>query len=113
MTVKLTQIIMTTLSLIQKSSRVESFSRGAPSASCADWMVPRHGYERQPGSKAAEIEVDQVNISPRDYLRVTMKSIQPFKGFLVKAVQTNCSGRLLMKANKVTQICQLNACNFC
>ena len=70
--------------------RVLSFSRGAPTSACTGAMEPRHGYDPQTDRDPVEIMLDQLAISHKEYLRVTIRSSQAFRGFLVKAVNNKC-----------------------
>ena len=70
--------------------RVLSFSRGAPTSACTGAMEPRHGYDPQTGRAPVEIMLDQLAISHKEYLRVTIRSSQAFRGFVVKAVDKSC-----------------------
>ena len=70
--------------------RVLCFSRGAPTSVCTGAMEPRHGYDPQTGRAPVEIMLDQLAISHKEYLRVTIRSSQAFRGFVVKAVDKNC-----------------------
>merc|ERR1719369_2666290 len=49
-------------------------------------MSPRHGFDPQKTSCPAEVVLDQYTVKEREYLRVTLRSEHPFKGFLIKAV---------------------------
>ena len=86
MILRLLKLVITYLSLLPLPPSVLSFSRGAPSSACTGDMVPRHGYEPQTSTAPVEIVVDQLDISDKEYLRVTIRSSQAFRGFLVKAV---------------------------
>ena len=84
--IMLQELFLTLLSLIHLPPPVLCFSRGSPTSACAGSMLPRHGYDPQTGASPVEIVVDQQAISHKEYLRVTIRSSQAFKGFLVKAV---------------------------
>merc|ERR1712107_658094 len=63
----------------------DSFSRGSPESACEEDMRPRHGFATQGGRPPAEIVVDQSEVRQDHYLRVTLRSTKPFKGFLLRA----------------------------
>jgi len=71
--------------LLLHSLSVDSFSRGSPEAACEEDMRPRHGFATQAGKPPAEIVVDQSEVRQDHYLRVTLRSTKPFKGFLLRA----------------------------
>merc|ERR1719150_1690714 len=71
--------------LLLLSLSVDSFSRGAPESACEEDMRPRHGFATQGGRPPAEIVVDQSEVRQDHYLRVTLRSTKPFKGFLLRA----------------------------
>ena len=54
-------------------------------SACQDDMIPRHGYQPQPGPAPMEVVMDQERITPDTYLRVTIRSRNAFKGFLIRA----------------------------
>jgi hypothetical protein len=68
-----------------------SFSAGAPLSSCTVDLSPRHGFAAQTGTPPVEIVLDKDTISHMEYLRVTIRSSQAFKGYLVRAVDRNIS----------------------
>ena len=68
-----------------------SFSAGAPLSSCTGDLSPRHGFAAQTGTAPVEIVLDKDTISHKEYLRVTIRSSQAFKGYLVRAVDKNIS----------------------
>jgi hypothetical protein len=68
-----------------------SFSAGAPLSSCRGDLSPRHGFTAQTGKVPVEIVLDQDTISHKEYLRVTIRSSQAYKGYLVRAVDRNAS----------------------
>merc|ERR1719209_296028 len=71
--------------LLLHSLSVDSFSRGSPESACEEDMRPRHGFATQAGKPPAEIVVDQSEVRQDHYLRVTLRSTKPFKGFLLRA----------------------------
>merc|ERR1719150_2510740 len=71
--------------LLLLSLSVDSFSRGSPEPACEEDMRPRHGFATQGGRPPAEIVVDQSEVRQDHYLRVTLRSTKPFKGFLLRA----------------------------
>ena len=77
------------MSLLYLTTRVDTYSRGAPDSSCTDNMQPRHGFSVQAGPPPVDIFTDTEDMTHNDYLRVTLKADtgQHFKGFLVKAVE--------------------------
>ncbi|XP_023347428.1 uncharacterized protein LOC111716220 isoform X2 [Eurytemora carolleeae] len=61
------------------------FSLGAPTAACSADMKPRHGFAPQSTESPAELVVDRHTLPADQYLRVTLRSTRPIKGFLLKA----------------------------
>jgi len=76
--------------LCHLSPRTRGYSRGAPRSTCGGGtnasMTPRHGFSPQTRPSPAYIVVDQTRVVHTDYVRVTIRSSQAFKGFLVTAV---------------------------
>ena len=73
-----------------------NFSTGAPLNWCES-IIPRHGFDQKQfsseQSKPSDIVIDTsplANISP--YVRVSIVSTVPFKGFVIIAVNKNDNG---------------------
>ena len=67
---------------------ITAYHTGAPTSSCTT-MVPMHGFLPQDTSPPASIILDRYYLEPGEYVRVTLRSTQPIKGFLIKAVNTS------------------------
>ena len=64
-----------------------AYHTGAPTSSCST-MVPMHGFPPLDSSPPANIILDRHYLEPGEYVRVTLRSTQPIKGFLIMAVTT-------------------------